>query len=524
MPLVGLPVFTSREVLTAAKLNSAMDTITAKFNAGLTTGDLAWPLPAGGNIDMSFFKFLNLPRFWNVYNIADRNTGAGVTVQNVYDTVAAEGGGVIYVPQNTTIQADFIDVSSNTATVGANWTSVLQVSTTPSRTFWIQDKVVGITNVWFVNLKLDGGPSVTAGAMAWRFSSNIKLINCLFDDWNDSYIRLTNNNTPGNACTDVEIDRCRFDNGVHGTPKVHLELVDIDRLDVTFCRFGTTSGGHIQANITDNGQKIRGVRIVHSKFRPTSSNTVASILLTKTGPTALTADQADITIENNNFDGSSANSFGCIDLRYYQHFSVKHNKIHDSMTTLPAIRAQNCDNFQIADNGIWNYTNGEGIVVGSQGYSTTPIGARTDQPCNYFQVMNNRLRNIGTAGIVFTGGSKFWDVSNNRVIECSQLTTVTYAGLEFWFTTNATDTGGSAINGNSGLDGTVAAPNQLAGLETWSTGGTGGAANSNVGGAGASNLRVVNNDLPGMTTGGAGTDFAATSVPNRHVFANNAGV
>lgn len=524
MPLVGLPVFTSREVLTAAKLNSAMDTITAKFNAGLTTGDVAWPLAAGGNIDMSFFKFLNLPRFWNVYNIADRNTGAGVTVQNVYDTVAAEGGGVIYVPQNTTIQADFIDVDSNTSTVGANWTSVLQVSATPSRQFWIQDKVAGKQNIWFVNLKLDGGPSITAGAASFRFSTRIKFINCWFDDWNDSYLRLTNNGTPGNACTDVELDHCLFDNGAAATPKVHLELVDVDGLDVSFTRFGLTTGGCIKAAVADIGQKVKKVRIVHSKFKVSATNTAAAILITKTGPTALSLDQADLTIENNNFDGQAVNSFACIDLRYWEHFSVKHNKIHDCTSTLPAIRAQNCDNFQINDNGIWNYTNGEGIVVGSQGYSTTPIGARTDQPCNYFQVMNNRLRNIGTAGIVFTGGSKFWDVSNNRVIECSQLTTVTYAGLEFWFTTNATDTGGSAINGNSGLDGTVAAPNQLAGLETWSTGGTGGAANSNVGGAGASNLRVVNNDLPGMTTGGAGTDFAATSVPNRHVFANNAGV
>ena len=66
MAFANLPEFVARQILTAALLNQI---ITAMQGFSAQTGDLNWPMVAGGNIDIdSQYGIVNLLTFWNIVN------------------------------------------------------------------------------------------------------------------------------------------------------------------------------------------------------------------------------------------------------------------------------------------------------------------------------------------------------------------------------------------------------------------------------------------------------------------------
>lgn len=513
MPII-FDDFSDRELLTAAKLNAQFANLESKFSGGVTQADMAWPFAVGGNIDMRFFGLLNIPRFWKAYNLVDRDTGSGVTVQNVYDAIGSEGGGVVVISPDSVVSMDAITIPSNVSTVGYGITSVAAIVSAPSRTHMIQP-ANGALNVGFYNLQMSGAAAASNQAVQVRSAIGVEFQRVDFRDWGAQAVELTNAGVDGVASTKVSFSHCTWDNGGRAASQAHILLSDCDTVRVSDCTFGVAHNGCIVALATNNTRLIREVQIANCHFKMTAANlTNNAITFDKTTAT-LNALQGGLQVVDCDFDGNGESSECSIDIQDWQDFQIRGCTFHDCTSNVPAIRARNCSNFKI-DVEVYRWTIGDGIVIGTQGYAEATFGVRVDTPCFDFQV-KALMYNVGRAGLIWTGGSQRYDINHVRVSDCSQQTTATFYGLEFWFTTTSTNTDGSLISNNSSRNVTAGAPDQAGGLQTYSGGGNGGGASPiNVGGVGESNVRVTDNCLPGMA---AGTHFAATA--GNHTFANN---
>jgi len=521
-----LSTFSNQELLTASKLNSILSDISGKFNAGITQVDMSWPFAVGGNFDMRYFQLLNIPRFWKYYNLADRDTGSGVTIQNVYDAVSGEGGGVVFVPPDTTIIMDAINIPSNVITVGSGWTSILRQQAIPSRADMIRLAEAAV-DVWFVNLRIDGvNGGGTAVGIQTRASNRAKFINIFFSDWAVNAAQLNNAGSDGVGSTDTLFDRCFFDNTNGTATTAHVSLIDCDVVNFSICTFGIVHTGSIVVNAANNTRKVKDIKFTTCRWSLTAANvTNPAISFTKVS-TTLTAYQSGLTFENCDFDGNGVNSLCGLNFRYWQNINISNTRIHECTSARPAIRFRDCSGFSVNNNEIWDW-DGDGIVVGSTGYDGTAYASRTDTPCTDFSVQNNRLWDIGLAGIIWTGNSSRWQICNNKITDCSQITDATYYGFEYWFTSDSINTGGSNFNNNTSYDTSTVGNDQAGGMITFSNGGTGGGTTRRaVGRTAASNLTVVGNALPGMVIGnvGVGTDdFQETIAARFHAVTGNAG-
>ena len=130
MPLTGQPEFEIGDIPTVAQLNAWMDTITAKFNAAISTDDIRWPMKAGGPINLNGHGISGIPVLRGQYNLAERRPW--VTVRMIFDEVEARGGGTVVLPGNTVQLASTgqdgvtgIRVGSNTRLIGHGMSSDL---------------------------------------------------------------------------------------------------------------------------------------------------------------------------------------------------------------------------------------------------------------------------------------------------------------------------------------------------------------------------------------------------------------
>ena len=512
---ITLQTFTARELLTAAKLNSNNSAITAKFNGGITQADMAWPFPVGGNIDMRWFGLLNIPRFWKWYNINDRDS-TSTTVADVYAAVSAEGGGVILIPPDTSVSLNNITVGASIATVGANWTSVVTATSANNPTFAC---TAGAADIWFMNVKMDGSAAVGASTCAVKAqsSSRLKIHDVWFKDWATNAVVLTNNGTPGLATTDSEIVGGKFDNAGLGASGAMISIVDVDGLMISDVWFNEAHGGCVVAEIASNTQLAKDITLSTCHFKQTSAQiTKASVYFDKTSST-LSDSQGGLKILNCDFDGNSEDSRTCIDIQDWQDFRITDCALHDCTSNLPAVRTRNCKNFTV-DVDIFDWTGGDGIVLGSEGYAQTTFASRTESACTDWDCAA-RMRNIGKAGVILVGGSKRYNLHDVVINDCSQATDNTYFGIEYWTASATMDTDGGSITNCASRNIDAVAPLQKGGLETYTgLGNGGGATNANISGTSASNLRVVGNHLPGMAA--AGADFANDGTNSIRYIAN----
>lgn len=244
---VTLPRFTEREKLLYQKLNALSEAVEAKFLAGVSTADLAWPLVAAGNLDMSIYNIIGGRQIWGYVNAAE------------YDTLedaafAAGSGGVVLVPPETTIVSTGAVTleGSGAAIIGAGPSSVIQLAGGSSAVDLLN--CGSGSGVLFANLVLDGNAETGTGSpigLNLTNVSNVFLHALMFRDFKGSLLKISS------GCSNVMMTDCSFDGGaveqVYITDCTRLAIANMQCVDAgTFAlRMESAGAALIEANISN---------------------------------------------------------------------------------------------------------------------------------------------------------------------------------------------------------------------------------------------------------------------------------
>lgn len=214
---VTLPTFSRREKLLYTKLNSAMAAIQARFTAGLGGADIAWPLTAEGNLDMSSYNIVNGRQIWGYVNASSYTTFAAAVA-------AAGAGGVVVVPPDTTIVSDGgVDYSNLGAIIGSGPSSVLKLSASASATELL--KATAGTYIMLSNLTLDGNSVASKLGVDLQGVSQCVLNNVWLKNFGGAAVKVSN------SCDGVYLNNVWFSGGagkhLHVTHSGYLGLVNV---------------------------------------------------------------------------------------------------------------------------------------------------------------------------------------------------------------------------------------------------------------------------------------------------------
>ena len=498
MPITGLPSF-SAGILTAAQLNSIVTALETKFAGQIVSGDISWPLVAGGNINMAQYQLLNVSKFWNAYNAAER--AAGTTLQNLLDSVSSDGGGIVLLPGNTTetVVSTGISIPASVHLVGDGFSSVLQMHASASAAM----VTFGTTahNSGLINLRLAGSTSVNQLFVDLNSNDFARIHGCFWDTHGTSaFIKVRagavgtsifGNHFVGNgdtntqdmilleACTDTRIINNEFDEwtsaAITATPvstAVSNTIVAANRLR----RTATTSTA-----MTATGA-----------FNFSNSNAVAS---------------AGLLVVDNSITGGGAGLRGiyCDD---FDDVIVGSNQINAN-TTEPAMLFRSCARLSVVGNKVVNSL-GDGIVIG---LTNGTEAAATQDICVGFVVGGNQVychsatADDGAALIIACGGATPID----GVVAGNRLQTTNCNSFQVWFVTaaeiNMVVAGNWSVSRNSGKKG----------FATYTDGGT--TNTGNIGGSAASYwFTMVGNTIPGAVSG---TDYTHDATDKTIVQDNN---
>lgn len=195
---IDLPNFDEREILLHEKLNAMAQAIVAKFLAGVGSADIAWPLIAEGNLDMSIYEITGGRKIWNYVNAA-----AYPTFEEAVD--AAGIGGVVVVPPDTTVTSSGdVDYSNLGAIIGAGASSVIQFTSGAASSLLFA--TVG-TNMLISNVTLDGNAEAgTIIGVNLSGATESVLSNVWFKNFSSTMLNIVD-------CTNVLLDHCHFSGG-----------------------------------------------------------------------------------------------------------------------------------------------------------------------------------------------------------------------------------------------------------------------------------------------------------------------
>lgn len=269
---ISLPRLSAAEFLSSATWNSAMALIESEFALPAT---LAWPVLAGGTLDMQDNEIINVSQFWNVYNAASYDSW-----QDVLDAVAVDGKGCIIIPPDTTIETRGATLNaSDVLIMGYGSSSVLKgtasgvgtfmMSTSGDSNITLLNFTLDINNVATVNgIEFDGASNVTidkvtaknaaAGLEAFHFvnadNTNINIVNC--PELDGMHIeRLTNFVTSnsnitgaitatqvsaGQAVKQFKFTACEFDATTFTATDTNPLSDDASQISFNSCRFKDT--------------------------------------------------------------------------------------------------------------------------------------------------------------------------------------------------------------------------------------------------------------------------------------------
>lgn len=363
MPIPGLPTFTAG-TLTAAQLNSIVTAIEEKFAAGVSTGDMTWPLTAGGDINMGQFSILNVGKFWNAYDASART--AGTTLQDTIDLLAADGGGVVIIPGNHTefIPAAGISVPTNVSLIGDGRSSMLQMDGSASAAMVTFGS--GADDAGLRGLRLQGNQSVNHLYVDVNAADNIYIEDCWFDNHGTSAfiqaragainLRIDNCEFLGNGATNAQ-------NMIELTGSIGCQISDCNFTDWT-TRFiymapaaGTPVSGTIISGCVAKRDESEGTQVADNSLEyNNATNSVASVGLIITE----THIQGDGKVGGIKITGDGLS--GVI---------ITDNELHTTLEQPALLVHDNTEKIVIADNTI-NSRGGDGIVIGlDHGTETT---------------------------------------------------------------------------------------------------------------------------------------------------------
>lgn len=232
---ITLPSFSAREKLLYTKLNALVAAINAKFAAGVSASDLAWPLTAEGNLDMSIYNIVGGRQIWGAVNAAEYDTLA--------DAISAAGtGGVVVVPPETTIVASGATHTGSGATIiGSGPSSVLQLSTGATAGSLLAS--TSGTGLRFLNLKFDGNSATGTSQIGLDLQgcSDVLVSGCEFVNFSGAAVKVSN------GCGSVIIENCYFSGGT----EEHIYVTEC--ADLMLSNVYSASAGGIGIRIACSG-------------------------------------------------------------------------------------------------------------------------------------------------------------------------------------------------------------------------------------------------------------------------------
>lgn len=505
MPLVGAPTF-APGILTADQLNSLVTLLEQKFDGGIGTDDISWPLSAGGNIDMVQHDILHLYKLWNVRNLAERDSAT--TVQDVFDEVAGEGGGVILLPANSTetLGTGGVEVGPNTLVMGQGRTSIFATSGTLTNHMF-HNAANGDSGIKFVNLK-----ATNAGASGGAFDifgfTQVEACQLI-----DVYMVVARENgvsfdtsSPGSANTNNavlrgQIDLDGGDVGVFATDVVSLRVAGVD--------FNLLSGDASAVKYAASGNDSNGekINILNNDVTVDDSVTGGVVFSITAGSTLGTLK---VNISQNDVKCGAGALSGVIDLagaggagpHIYQ------NNINGTLADF-AVRVQNTvGGLMVDDNDIYTTGTNIGVLIGGSARSGS-VSA-----CKNFLCTNNRVKAKSSAFVFVHPGSGNHFETSVIAGNVGISGTSGEAEFEIWNLGSATTTTYSfhLVIGDNAADTTTSTYGWKNYSNMGSTqGGSAGIANN-------SYLTVTNNLIPGTDFADSGGDFASTQDNNTPVF------
>lgn len=486
-------------VLTAAQLNAIVDAVTAKFNGQITTGDMLWPLRAGGNIDLAQYDLLHVVKFWSTYNLAQRASGA--TLQSVLTTVNSAGGGVVLLPAGSTetIGSDGVTIGAKTIFLGEGESSVLATTTGALTASPMRNLATGNSGIQFVNLKFTStGTTGSVALITMTQTARTLFLNCWFSISTSRGVSLITGST-GSSCSNIHFERCQFD--VNSASAVGIYMSDIQGVKITDCTFNVSGTSAIAVQYVANGatSNMERLSISDCDFNHTSGTTQYGIFLAGSGTTGGT----QVQVHDNEFTGALTNvSF--IDLSTLTAAEVCSNTIVATAVTNAAIRLLAATNF-IVDDNVVKLTQasaaGIGILIGATARSGS-ASACTSYSCS--------TNNVTSSATCYAFGHPGSGSMRANIIGNRAYGTATVGEYEIWNlgANPTTYTFDSSIVGNMAAGGSGSAP----GWACYT--GVGATRGGRAGNANGSNLIFTNNNAVGTVFGTTTTDdFLLTNVP-----------
>ena len=253
MAITTLPTFEDDEILTAGKLNELRDAIEDKFTGAITGADLAWPLVAQGNLDMSSFSLLGVRNFRSIYDSSQY-----ASLQAAINVAEAAGGGVVLIPAGTEYEVQGITIESDDVILmGHGDSSVIKLPA--GATSSLISVAAQVSGIRFIGLKFDGnsGTGTDQHGITLQRTVDTQIIDCTFDDFSGHSVYVTNAGTAGQPSTNVKILRSRFSAG----ESAHVLVDDGDDVEIRSCKSDTAGAGGFHAIPASASAYTRGITI-----------------------------------------------------------------------------------------------------------------------------------------------------------------------------------------------------------------------------------------------------------------------
>jgi hypothetical protein len=384
---IEFPTFSTKERLTAEKLNAWVSTLEDKFNAGFGSTDITWPLLADNNLNMGTgsdaYAILGGSKIMKVVNAASYAT---------LEAACAEAGssGAVFIPPDTTVPTDGATLPATAAIIGAGPSSVIKANA--GATYIMQTPSMG--KLFLANLKIDGN-SASATAVGLRLVNAAQPIisNVIFDDCGSYSIEL--DTTPDQ----VVINGCQFHDG--GTDFIYGD--SIDGLSVTGCVFEDNPDCAINLVAAGGSTTLRNISIVGNYFFDIDDEVIKII-----GSGSYNLQRDGVSICNNQIDhrGDAGDTIVCGSTAgQMQNVNISGNNVTDPANSGISVYARYAlisnNNMPSADQHGCDCTSSAYMMVnGNNFYNASNVGVRAV--------------NVGTDVVV----------SNNNVLSCN--TGITY--------------------------------------------------------------------------------------------------
>ena len=229
---INFPTFVDKEIPSPEKFNDFVQALEALFTAGIGSAEIQWPLVAAGNVIMGDYEITGGTRIMGVVNAAQYSTlQLAMNAANAYGNGA---GGIVFIPPNTTIRADGVNlIGSYAAVIGAGPSSVIQLTDGASAGYLLRNTTTGSgTQFLIANLTLDGNGQVGGDGVQLRYAWSSWVHNVTFRNFDGSALKLSNSGTSGQPCTGVRVTNCYFSGG----DDHHILADDAINVEVSGCK------------------------------------------------------------------------------------------------------------------------------------------------------------------------------------------------------------------------------------------------------------------------------------------------